>query len=143
MARLKAFGEALKARYGAGNNLMRNHMYADPNVSAALDNNQDTFWSAPEGSPHAVLEVDFAQPITFDHALTMEWLNDGQCIQEYAIDVWEDNAWTSVAKAEAIGHMKIDRFPAVTAKKVRLNVLSSACTARIREFQLFRVGKAR
>jgi alpha-L-fucosidase len=45
-----------------------------------------------------------------------------------------------VAKAEAIGHMKIDRFPATTTSKVRLNILSSVCTPRIREFQLFDVA---
>jgi alpha-L-fucosidase len=45
-----------------------------------------------------------------------------------------------IAKAEAIGHMKIDRFAATTTSKVRLNILSSACTPRIREFQLFNVA---
>lgn len=139
--RLKEFGEALQARYGADKNLVHKHAFTDANASAALDNNRDTFWSAPEGSRNAVLEVDFSQPITFDHALTMEWLNDGQCVQKYAVEAWVNGAWTPVAKAEAIGHMKIDRFAPVTAAKVRLNILSSACTARIREFQLFDVGQ--
>lgn len=139
--RLKEFGNALQARYGADKNLARNHAPADANLSAALDGNHDTFWSAPEGSHNAALEVDFAQPVTFDHALTMEWLNDGQCVQKYAVEAWVHDAWTPVAKAEAIGHMKIDRFAPVTASKVRLNVLSSACTARIREFQLFSVDR--
>ena len=51
--------------------------------------------------------------------------------------------WTTVARAEAIGHMKIDRFAPVTASKVRLRILSSAGAARIREFQLFDVAGAR
>jgi alpha-L-fucosidase len=33
--------------------------------------------------------------------------------------------------------MKIDQFPAVTASRVRLNILSSTSEAHIREFQLF------
>jgi alpha-L-fucosidase len=48
-----------------------------------------------------------------------------------------------VARAEAIGHMKIDRFAPVTTSKVRLRILSSAGAARIREFQLFDVTGAR
>ena len=144
--RLKEFGDALQARYGADKNLVRHRVASlpgDQNVAAALDGDPDTFWSAPEGSRQASLEVDFAQPITFDHALTMEWLNDGQCVQKYAIEAWVQGAWTPVAKAEAIGHMKIDRFAPTTASKVRLNILSSACVARIREFQLFDVGAER
>jgi alpha-L-fucosidase len=141
--RLKEFGDALQARYGANKNLARNHSPADANIDAALDNDHDTFWSAPEGSHSATLEVDFAQPVTFDHALAMEWLNDGQCVQKYAVEAWMHDAWTPVTKAEAIGHMKIDRFAPVTASKVRLHILSSTCTARVREFQLFNVGQER
>jgi alpha-L-fucosidase len=141
--RLKEFGEALQARYGADKNLVRKHAFTDANTSAALDGDQDTFWSAPEGARNAVLEANFPQPITFDHALTMEWLNDGQCVQKYAVEAWVNGAWKAVASAQAIGHMKIDRFAPVTAAKVRLNILSSACTPRIREFQLFNVGQKR
>lgn len=143
VARLKAFGEALKKRYGLDSDLARRHTTTDANVAAALDGNEDTFWSAPPGSHHAVLEVDFAQPVTIDHALTMEWLNVGQHVQKYAIEVWTNGGWTTVASAEAIGHMKIDHFMPVSTSKVRLNILSSAGTARIREFQLFNVAGSR
>ena len=70
----------------------------------------------------------------------MEWLNDGQHVQKYAIEAWSDKAgkWTPVAAGEAIGHKKIDSFPVVTARRVRLRILSSTSEAHIREFQLFR-----
>jgi alpha-L-fucosidase len=69
----------------------------------------------------------------------MEWLNNGQRIQKYSIDVWTGTAWKSVATADAIGHKKIDSFPAVTSSRVRLNILSSTDAAAIREFQLYQV----
>jgi alpha-L-fucosidase len=136
-ARLKEFGEALRRR--AEGNLALHHSAVGADVSAALDGNPDTFWSAPEGSHHATLEVAFDHAVTFDHALTMEWLNDGQHVQKYAIEVWSDKqrAWIVVATGEAIGHKKIDTFAAVTASRVRLNILSSTSEAQIREFQLF------
>jgi alpha-L-fucosidase len=71
----------------------------------------------------------------------MERLNNGQQIQKYSIDVWTGNAWKSVAAAQAIGHKKIDTFPAVTASRVRLNILSSTGAAAIREFQLYDVNE--
>ena len=142
VARLKEFGAALQARYGTDKDLARHHAPTDANVGAALDGDRDTFWSAPDDSHQATLEVDFAQPVTMDHALTMEWLNAGQQVQKYAIEAWTNGGWTTVARAEAIGHMKIDRFAPVTTSKVRLRILSSAGAARIREFQLFDVTDA-
>jgi alpha-L-fucosidase len=137
VARLQEFGAALRKR--AQNNLALRHSATTPEAAAALDNDPDTFWSAPANSHHAILEVAFEKPVTFDHALTMEWLNDGQHVEKYAIEIWDETAhnWRAIAAGEAIGHKKIDQFPAVTATRVRLNILSSTPEAHIREFQLF------
>ena len=135
VARLKEFGEAIRKRYA--NNLALHHLPTDSNGENALDGNPDTFWSTPEGSHHATLEVNFDKPVTFDRALTMEWLNDGQHVQKYSIDVWNGKAWKAVANGQAIGHKKIDAFEPVTAARFRLNILSSSAEASIREFQLF------
>lgn len=140
-ARLKEFGEALRARYA--HNLALQHEPASPEIAAALDGDPDTFWAAPAGSTHAQIEVWFAKPVTFNRALTMEWLNEGQRIEKYSIDVWTGSGWKSVAAAHAIGHEKIDVFPAVTASRVRLNILSSVNGAAIREFQLYDVPESR
>ncbi len=77
--------------------------------------------------------------MTFDHAVTMEWLNDGQHVEKYAIEIWDGKSgrWAHVAEAQAIGHKKIDAFPPVTASRVRLSILSSTAEAHIREFQLY------
>ena len=137
VARLEEFGKALKTRYA--HNLALEHAPVSADVAAALDGNPDTFWSAPAGSNHSTLEVSFAKPVTINRALTMEWLNDGQRIEQYSIDVSQGGGWKSVAAAHAIGHEKIDIFPTVTASRVRLNILSSTNGAAIREFQLYNV----
>ncbi|MGB7548170.1 MAG: alpha-L-fucosidase [Terracidiphilus sp.] len=141
VARLKEFGDAIRARYA--NNLALDHLPADPNSASALDGDQDTFWSAPSGSHHSVLEVDFSKPVIFDHALTMEWLNDGQHVQKYSIEVWDGGGWRPVVSGYAIGHKKIDAFQQVTASRVRLHILSSTSEAHIREFQVFHIDSNR
>jgi alpha-L-fucosidase len=135
VARMEEFGKALRERYG--HNLALSHTPNSPEVSAALDGNPDTFWSAPDHSNHSTLEVAFPAPITFNRTLTMEWLNAGQRIQKYSIDVWKGSEWKTVASAQAIGHKKIDIFPPVTASRIRLNILSSSDGAAIREFQIY------
>jgi alpha-L-fucosidase len=138
VARLREMGEALSARYR--NNLALHHLPTDANTASALDGDADTFWSAPAGSHHSAIEVSFQKPVTFDRALTMEWLNDGQHVEKYAIEVWDGTGWKLVAGGEAIGHKKIDSFEPVTASRVLLRILSSTREAHIREFQIFKVG---
>ena len=140
IARLEAFGKALRARYA--HNLALEHAPMPSDQQAAVDGDPDTFWSASPGSHHAMLELRFPKPITFDRALTMEWLNDGQRIEKYSIVVWTGSGWKSVAAAQAIGHEKIDIVPEVTASRVRLNILSSTDAAEIREFQLYDVPES-
>jgi alpha-L-fucosidase len=139
VARLKEFGDALRAR--GANNLALKHGPTSAENAAALDNNPDTFWTAPAGSHHANLEVTFPAPVTFNRAVSMEWLNDGQRIQKYSIDVWTGSGWKTVASAEAIGHKKIDTFPVQTTSRVRLNILSSTDASAIREFQLYNLDQ--
>src|SRR6201999_1447796 len=99
--RLEEFGDALRRR--EANDLALQHRPTTPELAAALDGDPDTFWSAPVGSHHATLEVDFGKPVAFDHAVTMEWLNDGQHVEKYAIEIWDAKSamWRRIAQAEA------------------------------------------
>jgi alpha-L-fucosidase len=137
VARLEEFGAALRER--ARSNLVLQHAPTDKAALEAVDGNPDTVWSAPPNSTAGTIEVSFDHPVTFDHALTMEWLNNGQHIEKYAVEVWRDSEhkWERIVEGQAIGHKKIDAFPAVTASRVRLNILSSTGETRIREFQLY------
>jgi len=140
--RLREFGDAIRQRYGT--NLMGQHILHQAARNLALDGDPATFWSAPAGSHHAMLEADFAKPVTFDHSLVMEWLNDGQHVQQFRIEYESGQGWKTAFSGYAIGHKRIDRFAPVTATRVRLNIVSSSSEAHIREFQLFDVaGKAR
>jgi alpha-L-fucosidase len=67
----------------------------------------------------------------------MEWLNEGQHIQDYSIEAWQNGVWKPLVHAHAIGHKKIDLFPPITSQRVRLNLLSTVGSAGVREFQLF------
>lgn len=135
--RLAEFGAALHRIYGH-NLAAQGHAAAAEHE--AVDNDPSTFWVAPPS--HATLELQFDKPITFDRAVTMERLNDGQHVEEYAIEVWKEGAWQPLVHAHAIGHKKIDMFPACTAQRVRLRLISTSGAAAIREFQLFNGGAA-
>jgi len=134
--RLHEFGAALHRIYGHNLIAEQGHAAAPDAVAEhdAIDNNPDTFWVAPP--LHGTLEVRFDKPITFDRAVTMERLNDGQHVEDYAIEAWQNGRWKPLVRAHAIGHKKIDIFPACTTQRVRLNLISTSGTAAIREFQV-------
>jgi alpha-L-fucosidase len=136
VSRLKEFGQAVATIYATEKNLAARASNASA-FKAALDSDPDTMWSPPEGSSSATIDLLFAHPIRFDRALTMEWLVDGQKIQKYAIQIMDGTRWKTVYSGTTIGHKKIDIFPRVSTQHVRLNILSSSATPRIREFQLF------
>ncbi|SEF77291.1 alpha-L-fucosidase [Bryocella elongata] len=135
--RLQELGAAISARYGAQGNLAAHAVNADSNAMRAFDNDGATFWSAPEGSHAATLELRLPRPATVDRALTMEWLAEGQNVQRYRIEAMIDGRWKTLTEAQAIGHKKIDIFTPVTSSRFRLHILTSTGVARIREFQIF------
>jgi len=134
--RLKEFGEAVAAIYSPQKNLAGRAINA-ATYAPALDSDPDTVWSAPEGSHAAIIDLQFSTAIHFDRAVTMEWLVDGQKVQKYAIQINRGDGWKTIYSGTTIGHKKIDRFPTVSARRVRLNILSASAVPRLREFQLF------
>ena len=135
VARLEEFGKALRERYG--HNLAFKHTPTSrrfPLRSTAIPTRSGRL---PIDSNHSTLEVSFPKPITFNRTLTMEWLNAGQRIQKYSIDVWTGTEWKTVASAQAIGHKKIDIFPGSLPAAFDL-IFFPARTPPYREFQLYR-----
>ena len=134
--RLEEFGAAIRKRYGE-NLMVKEHARGNQGSESALDGEPETFWSAPTGSHHAVLEANLAKPVTFDTTLIMEWLNDGQHVERFRVEVWTGKDWKPVVEGSAIGHKRIDHFAPAAASRIRLNILSSSTEAHIREFQIF------
>ena len=133
-SRLREFGEALTRVYA--NNLARLNWHVQ-GFEEALDGDPDTFWSAPVEARHATIDVVFQKPVAFDRTVTMEWLNEGQVIQKYAVEALVGEKWGQLHVGGSVGHKKIDIFPLTTATRVRLRILSSSGTPRIREFQIY------
>ncbi len=139
--RLAEFGAKLRAVYG--HNLALQHAPLDENQANAVDGDPGTYWSAAATGSMPTLTLKFDQPVTFDRVVTTERLNDGQHVEEYSVEIFEAGKWRQVAHAQAIGHKKIDIFPAVTTSQVRLKILAASGPAGIREFQIFDGSAAR
>ena len=129
--RLEEFGAEVKRIYGKG--LLCTH---------ATVVCTDDHLSTSEPGPTLDWTLMFRDgPVTFDRAVTMEELTNGQGIRKYELRAMVNGKWKTVASGSTIGHKKIDIFPAVTATGVSLVVKASLGPVQIRSFDVFNGAK--
>ncbi len=88
------------------------------------------------------LSISFPQPTWVDHAITLEAIQNGERVRKYFIEVLVENKWRTVAEGTAIGHKKIDRFPAVQTNCIQLRCVESKGEPQIRRFAVFFHGRS-
>jgi alpha-L-fucosidase len=113
----------------------------DPVYAAvkAVDSDSKTFWATDDEVTNGCwLEVDLGGPVQFDTSALREPLVFGQRVAAYRIEAWQDNQWKLVVHGTSIGHLKLERFPAVTTDKVRLIIEKSRACPLISQFSLYR-----
>jgi alpha-L-fucosidase len=138
VARLREFGDAVRAKF-AHPVMSENAWTSAAGYRAVAGGEAGAAWTATTPFD-GVMDVSFKKPVTFNYAVTMEWLVDGQHVQRYAIEVERGGKWGAVASGQAIGHKKIDEFAPVTAQNVRLRLISTTAAAHIRDFELYNTG---
>jgi alpha-L-fucosidase len=78
-----------------------------------------------------------------DHVILMEQIEHGERVRAYVLEAEQGGSWVQVAEGSAVGHKKIDAFPAVRTSRLRLRVLESVSEPQIRSFQAFAAGRGR
>lgn len=136
VARLREFGDEVRRLYAEPLSAQ-----PDPRAVAVADGDPDTVWFAPDRVMPVVVDLYFSSPMTFDRAVTMEWLAEGQRVARYLIQAQVGEEWKTVAAGTTIGHRKIDLFEPVLSGRVRLVILSALAPPRLREFQVFHGGR--
>ncbi|NEW04768.1 alpha-L-fucosidase [Paenibacillus sp. SYP-B3998] len=94
-------------------------------------------FSQPKGSVSAsgdFIELVFTCETAINHVVTMEDIAHGERILAYVIEAEQEGHWVEIANGSAIGHKKIDRFPSIRTKRIRLLVKEQAAEPRLRSF---------
>jgi alpha-L-fucosidase len=104
----------------------------------ALDGDPATYWTTDDAVTSASLEVDLGAPVTFNLSMLQEHIALGQRVEAYAIEAWDGQAWRVIAQGTTIGHKKLDRFPDVTASRVRVTLRQARANPTLREVGLCR-----
>jgi alpha-L-fucosidase len=100
----------------------------------AVDGEANSYWATDDGVTSASLEVDLGGDKTFNVIRTEEMISLGERIERYKVEAFARNEWKEICSGTTIGYRKLDRFPAVTASKVRLTILASRACPAIKSF---------
>lgn len=105
----------------------------------AIDANESTRWATDDGLKEAWLQVDFAQPVTFDAAYLREgWYRT----RSYEIQYLVDGQWQTCFAGHEIGDRGTTvRFAPVTSGTVRLLVKEATDGPTLWDFELLNVGR--
>jgi alpha-L-fucosidase len=141
VARLRQFHAALQKIFGVDFALKRsatasNIRGGDPafGPAMAVDGGKETYWATDDGVTTASMEVDLGAPHDFNVIRIEEFIKLGQRISKYKVEAQIDRQWKQIADGTTIGYRKLDRFPKVTADKVRLTIEASRACPTIKSF---------
>jgi alpha-L-fucosidase len=95
---------------------------------AARDNDQSGAW----------ISLSLPAATTFNMVRLREAIEYGVRIDEFAFEVWRNDAWQTVAQHRCLGPRRLIRLDApVTAQKVRLRIVKAAASPIVSEFGLY------
>ncbi|WP_421945812.1 alpha-L-fucosidase [Pedobacter sp.] len=144
VAALKGFGDMVNHTFA--NNLAKNAKIEASNTrgknfetAKLLDKNKQSYWATADNVHQASLEFDLNSNQTFDIISLQEYIPLGQRIEEFNVEVFENNAWKKVYDGESIGAKRLIKLATpVTASKIRLNITKSPVCITLSEFGVYK-----
>lgn len=111
------------------------------NTKALLDGKYNTFFTTKAKDTTTIVELTLYAAKTFDVLSLQENIAVGQRIENFVLEYKDGNDWKQLAKGTTIGYKRLLRFKEVTAKEIRLRILSSRLNPTLSEFGLYKLAK--
>ena len=88
-----------------------------------------------------MIELTLKGEKTFDVLSLQEDIRVGQRVEQFVFEVEDHGNWVRVASGTTIGYKRLLRFPPVTARRVRLRILSSRLDPVIDRVGLYKLAE--
>jgi alpha-L-fucosidase len=87
--------------------------------------------------------IELHRPAAFDVVRLREDIRLGQRVDAFAIDAWQDGAWSPIAEGSSIGPRRVIRLNGpLSTTRVRLRITQAAAIPVLAEFGLYRLAGA-
>ncbi len=105
----------------------------------AVDEDSATRWATDAGTRQAWLEVDLGESQSFER-VQIEEAYPGR-VKRFELQVQDGGEWKSFFHGTELGAHFVHKFPSVTGRKLRLNILEASEGPTLWEFQVFKTAK--
>jgi len=101
------------------------------------DGNGNTYWATDDGVTNGSVEIDLAKPSLLQYITLQEYIQLGQRVKSFSVEVWKDNAWQTVANATTIGYKRILKIAPVETGKIRINIRDAKACPVISNIEIY------
>jgi alpha-L-fucosidase len=92
------------------------------------DGNKNSYWATDDAVKTGSFEIDLGKTATVKYILLQEYIQLGQRVSSFNVEVWKNNNWQQVANATTIGYKRILKIDPVQTNKIRVNITgANAC----------------
>jgi alpha-L-fucosidase len=139
VSHLKKFGRLINETFE--NNLVRSATITcanGVNTSALIDGRYDTYFYTKGKDSTTSIVVEMRGPGTFNVLCLQENIAVGQRIESFVLEWLDGDSWREITKGATVGYKRLIRFKEVTARKIRLRILSSRLNPTLSAFGLYK-----
>ena len=100
-----------------------------PSSFNLINDSYDAYWATDDTVTAAWVTLEFREPQTFNRVMLQEYIQLGQRVEKFHIEVEDKNGhWRTIAEETTIGYKRLVLTETVTTKKVRIVIdRSRAC----------------
>jgi len=102
-----------------------------------IDNNQDTYWATDDSITTGSIEIDLIEEQIVNYVVLHEYLNLGQRVKAFTIEVKKADEWIRVAEATTMGFKRIIKIEPVTTDLIRVNFTGAKASLTVSGIEVY------
>jgi alpha-L-fucosidase len=90
-----------------------------------IDNIDSTYFATDDGVNNTEIELQFTKPTTVKYVTLQEYIQLGQRVKAFKIEIEKEGQWDTVATGTTIGYKRIVKLEPVECSKLRVSIVDS------------------
>lgn len=111
------------------------------NTNALIDQSYTTYFTTKGKDTSTTITFTFSTAKTFDVLSLQENIIIGQRVEKFVFEYKDGEEWKQLAEGSTIGYKRLLKFKPVTAKEVRLRILSSRLNPTLSSFGIYKLAE--
>lgn len=102
-----------------------------------VDGNKDTYWATDDEVTTGSIEIDLGSTQKIKYVLIQEYIQLGQRVKSFTVEVLQNNEWKKIAEGTTIGYKRILKLEPTETSKIRINILDAKACPVISTIEIY------